>query len=477
MDLTVFNTPSKKKQPFIPLKGTDVGMYVCGVTVYDMCHIGHARSLIVFDIISRFLKKMGYRLTYVRNFTDVDDKIIDRANALGRPYNEIAGQYIDEFYTDMDILKIKKADIEPKATDHIAEIIEMVRILQDKGLAYEASDGSVYFSVSRFKGYGKLSGRRPEDMIAGARVDIQGSKNDPLDFALWKKSKDGEPWWESPWSKGRPGWHIECSAMSTHFLGPTLDIHGGGMDLIFPHHENETAQSEGAYGQEFVRYWVHNGFVTIEGEKMSKSLGNFMTIRELSRDVHPEIIRLLLLSRHYRSPIDFSKDALNSSQSSLVRFYEMLDRTEQTPSKDCPQRLHDQIDTLKTNFDSAMRDDFNTAKAVAHIHDFTTGINRALDMDPVISDKDKSGIKSAVKDVSEILGILEDDPRVFLDAIKRSGIGEIGITSDEIERLIRKRNTARKDRDFKMADEIRDMLKAKGIQLKDGPEGTVWERV
>ncbi|MEA2101777.1 MAG: cysteine--tRNA ligase, partial [Thermodesulfobacteriota bacterium] len=295
MGIDIYNTPLKKKKTFVPLSGNKVGMYVCGVTVYDMCHIGHARSLIVFDVIARFLRKKGYDLTYVRNFTDVDDKIIARANQNKETYKELSDRFIDEFYTDMAILGVKKADVEPRAAEHIPQIIDMVSTLIDKGLAYE-SEGSVYYSVSRFRGYGKLSGRRIEDMIAGARVDIEKEKHDPLDFALWKASKEGEPWWQSPWSKGRPGWHIECSAMSTHYLGETLDIHGGGKDLIFPHHENEIAQSEGAYGKAFVRNWIHNGFVTISGDKMSKSLNNFLTIRELTKEVHPEVLRLLLLS-------------------------------------------------------------------------------------------------------------------------------------------------------------------------------------
>ncbi|HPR51820.1 MAG TPA: cysteine--tRNA ligase [Deltaproteobacteria bacterium] len=477
MTLQVYNTPYKKKQPFTPVNNNSVGMYVCGVTVYDMCHIGHARSLIVFDVISRFLRKKGYNLTYVRNFTDVDDKIIARANSLGQSYKDIAEKFIDEFATDMDILKVKPADIEPKATEHIAQIIDMVRILEEKGLAYKADDDSVYFSVSKFRGYGKLSGRRIEDMIAGARVDVGEAKRDPLDFALWKRSKEGEPSWDSPWSQGRPGWHIECSAMSTHYLGHTLDIHGGGRDLIFPHHENETAQSEGAFDAEFVKYWIHNGFVTIGGDKMSKSLGNFLTIRELTKEVHPEVLRLLLLGRHYRSPIDFSKDAVDASQQTLVRFYEMLDRIAQSPVKDGSPRLESTINTFNENFDAAMCDDFNTALAIAQLHDLTTQANKFLDDDPTVTSGDKKALEEAMATVSEILGILEEEPAPFLEKIKRSGISEMGISEDEIGALIDARNAARKARDFAKADEIRDTLKAKGIQLKDTPEGTTWEKV
>ncbi len=477
MELNVYNTPFKKKKPFEPLDGTRVGMYVCGVTVYDMCHIGHARSLIVFDVISRYLRRKGYQLTYVRNFTDIDDKIIARANTLGTSYREIADRFIDEFRTDMDILKVRPADIEPKATDHIQDIIGLVRTLQDKGFAYMADDGSVYFSVSKFRSYGSLSGRKTEEMIAGARVDIEEMKRDPLDFALWKRSKEGEPWWDSPWSKGRPGWHIECSAMSTHFLGPTLDIHGGGRDLIFPHHENETAQSEGAYGVPFVRHWIHNGFVTVEGEKMSKSLGNFMTIRELTKDVHPEVLRLLLLSHHYRSPIDFSHDAVSTSRHALVRFYEMLDRVNLAPAGSGDSRIETLLSAFNAQIDEAMSDDFNTAKAIASLHDLTTEINRTLDQNPVLSADDKAVVGKVVEDVREVFGLLTEEPAAFLESMKRGSVQVTGLTEQEIKSLMDERNQARKAKDFRRSDEIRDMLKAKGIQLKDTPEGTVWEKI
>lgn len=477
MTISLFNTPFKKKQPFAPSPGEKVGMYTCGVTVYDMSHIGHARSLIVFDVISRFLRKKGYNLTYVRNFTDVDDKIIARANALGTSYKEIAEKYIQEFRTDMETLKVKSADVEPRATEYIPQIIEMVKILEEKGLAYKAEDGSVYYSVSKFREYGKLSGRKTEEMIAGARVDIEEQKRDPLDFALWKRSKEGEPWWESPWSKGRPGWHIECSAMSTDILGPTVDIHGGGRDLIFPHHENEIAQSEGAYGVPFVKYWVHNGFVTISGEKMSKSLGNFLTIRELTSEVHPEVLRLLLVSQHYRSPINFSKEAIQTSNQAMVRFYELIDRINRSTSQDAPSRFKQTAVAFLENFDAALSDDFNTAKAVAHLHDLTTEINRQLDSSPSLSLEDSQALKIAFTSVSEILGILEEEPSLFLEQIKRSGIGGTGLDEKDIQELITQRNAARKAKDFKRADEIRNTLLSKGIQLKDTPEGTFWEKI
>jgi len=477
MTISLYNTPSKKKQPFTPVSGNKVGMYACGVTVYDMCHIGHARALVIFDIISRFIRSKGYELTYVRNFTDVDDKIIARANTLGTSYKEISEKYIDEFNTDMQTLKVLKADVEPKATEYIPQIIDLVKRLVDKGLAYAAPDGSVYYSVSKFREYGKLSGRRTEEMIAGARVDIEEMKQDPLDFALWKSSKEGEPWWDSPWSKGRPGWNIESSAMSTHILGPTLDIHGGGRDLIFPHHENEIAQSEGAYGVPFVKYWVHNGFVTIDGEKMSKSLGNFLTIRELTKDTHPEVLRLFLISQHYRTPINFSKEALQNSQQALIRFYEMADRVNRTAIASSSLRMKGYLETFREDFNAAMCDDFNTAKAVASLHDLATEVNRTLDTSPSISKEDRELFRSAILKTAEVFGILEEEPSVFLDNMKHAGISRTGIDKQEIEDLIAQRNAARKSKDFKKADEIRNLLLSKGIQLKDTPERTLWEKL
>lgn len=476
MTINIYNTRYRKKQEFIPLKQGKVGMYVCGVTVYDMCHIGHARSMIVFDTIARYLRRKGYDLTYVRNFTDVDDKIIARANKEGVSYKEISERYIDEFNTDMEYLGIEKADVEPKASEHIPQIIDMVKALMDKSYAYEA-DGSVYFSVETFKEYGKLSGRKLEDMMAGARVEVEQSKRNPLDFALWKKSKPGEPWWDSPWSKGRPGWHIECSVMSTHYLGPTLDIHGGGKDLIFPHHENEIAQSEATYGVPFVRYWIHNGFVTINNDKMSKSLGNFLTIRELSKEVHPEVLRLLLLSRHYRSPIDFSRDSIREARAGLIRFYEMLSRVLSVSRNADEPRLVLIASRFKEQLDSAMSDDFNTAKAIGLVHELVTEVNKGLDSRPEVTHSDIEAIESAMDEVRGILGIMREEPQEFLETMKHRGLEEIGLDVSELEDLIRQREQARKARDFKKADSIRDTLMARGIALKDTPDGTVWERI
>jgi cysteinyl-tRNA synthetase len=475
MALEIYSTPEKKKKEFKPLNGNKVGMYVCGMTVYDMCHIGHARSQIVFDVLSRFLRHKGYDLTYVRNYTDVDDKIIARANKEGVSSQELAERYIEEFLRDMDILRVKKPDIEPKATEHIPQIIEMVKILIDKGLAYE-SEGSVYYRVSKFRPYGYLSGRRLEEMIAGARVDIDESKEDPLDFALWKKSKPGEPLWDSPWSQGRPGWHIECSAMSTHYLGPQLDIHGGGKDLMFPHHENEIAQSEGVFEKTFVRYWVHNGFVTINGEKMSKSLGNFLTIREITKTTQPEVLRLMLVSSHYRTPIDYSEEGLEISRQSLVRFYEMLERVRLSPETSGEPRLTETVQTFMTGFDEAMCDDFNTVRAIACIHELTTAVNKTINEYSSLTSSDKKSLACAVSLINDVMGILEEEAAVFLEKMKHSGLKEAGLTESDIEALIEERNAARKNKDFKRADEVRDMLKDKGIQLKDSPAGTTWEK-
>ena len=475
MTISVYNTPFRKKQEFTPLSGNRVNMYACGVTVYDMSHIGHARSMIIFDVISRFIRSKGYDLTFVRNFTDVDDKIIARANELGTSFREISERYIDEFQADMRTLKVQKADVEPKATEYMPQIIDMIRRLEEKGLAYRADDGSVYYSVTKFRDYGSLSGRRTEEMLAGARVDIGELKRDPLDFALWKRSKEGEPWWESPWSRGRPGWHIECSAMSTSILGPTIDIHGGGRDLVFPHHENEIAQSEGTYGVPFVRYWVHNGFVTIDGEKMSKSLGNFLTIRDLVKDVHPEVLRLLLISQHYRSPINFSRDSLQATTQAMVRFYEVLDRVSRCPATAPENRLTPLTGTFPEDFDQALSDDFNTPRAIALLHDLTTVLNRTLDDSPAVTAADREGVKEAFGKASEVLGILEEEPARFLESVRRSGMSATGLGASEIEDLIGQRAAARKARDFGKADGIRDLLLSKGIQLKDTPEGTVWE--
>ena len=374
MTIQIYNTMKKKKEEFVPLREGYVGMYACGVTVYDLSHIGHARALIVFDVIYRYLQYRGYKVTFVRNYTDIDDKIIKRAQEEGVTYKDISDRYIKEFDHDMDLLGLEKPTVSPRATDHIPEMIAMVEALIEKGFAYEV-DGDVYFSVGSFSEYGKLSGKNIEELNSGARVEVDERKQSPLDFALWKKSKEGEPFWECPWGKGRPGWHIECSAMSQKYLGTTFDIHGGGMDLIFPHHENEIAQAECATGEPFARYWIHNGFVNINQQKMSKSLKNFFSIREILETYHPEVLRLFLLSNHYRSPVDYSEQNLTEAKVGLDRFYAILRDLDEIKSLDKgsaaqslgEKRLVTELQEFPGKFTAAMDDDFNTAAALGHL--------------------------------------------------------------------------------------------------------------
>ena len=376
MTLKLYNTMTRRKEEFKPLVPGKIGIYACGITAYDVCHVGHARSAVVFDVITRYLRDRGYVVTFVKNFTDVDDKIIQKSRTEGVGISEISERYIREHNEDMEKLGVARPTVSPRATEHIDGMINLIRRLMDRGLAYEA-DGDVYYAVDKFKGYGKLSGRNLDEMMAGARVDVNDKKNNPLDFALWKASKEGEPWWESPWGKGRPGWHIECSVMSQHFLGDTFDIHGGGEDLIFPHHENEIAQSEGSTGKPLANFWVHNGFVKVNSEKMSKSLNNFFTIREMLNSYHPEVLRLYLLQSHYRSPVDFSEDSLTEARQGMGRFYNTLknikdlrsghDRTTgMNPAKlsGKTRELYLKLSSLPASFVEAMDDDFNTARAL-----------------------------------------------------------------------------------------------------------------
>ncbi len=473
--LRLYNTAIRDKQEFLPVKEGIVGMYVCGVTVYDLCHIGHARSAIVFDVLARYLRARGYRLTYVRNFTDIDDKIINRAKELNKDTKEIAEYYIQAFYEDMGKLYVEKADYEPRATEFIDEMIDMVKILLEKGHAY-VSDGDVYFSVESFPEYGALSKRKLEDMIAGKRVKIGEKKRHPMDFALWKAAKPGEPYWNSPWGEGRPGWHLECSVMSCHYLGPTFDIHGGGEDLIFPHHENERAQAICAYGGEFARYWVHNGFVTVESEKMSKSLGNFITIRDAIKLYHPQVIRLFLLSRHYKSPLDFSKDAIRDMKSALIRAYRTLERLEEIlgPEKEIEASIKDVPEDgegFLSRFVSVMNDDLNTAGAIGLIFEKIREINRQLE-------EKKEGWKERLRKerkelliAGKILGLFKERPSEFFKEIYER---ELPVDVSEIERMIKERQEARKRKDWETADRIRDKLRSMGIILEDTPEGTRW---
>ncbi len=481
MGLVFYNTASRRKEEFRPLEERKVGMYVCGVTVYDLCHIGHARSAVVFDVLVRYFRARGFDVTYVRNFTDIDDKIIKRANELGKDTTEIAAQYIKAFYEDMDSLSVLRADIEPRATEHIGHMIEMIQVLLNKGYAYQ-KDGDVYFSVERFEGYGQLSGRKLEDMHAGSRVAVDQNKRHPMDFALWKAAKPGEPKWNSPWGPGRPGWHIECSVMSNHYLGPSFDIHGGGRDLLFPHHENERAQSIAATGGDFARFWIHNGFVTVESEKMSKSLGNFVTIRDALEQYHPEVLRLFLLSKHYRSPIDFSSQAVGAMQVGLVRIYRTLERVQKvlgstmtadaTPGE--PFLSSENLSPSLAKFVEVMDDDLNTAGAVGLVFDKIRQINKILDRSGPSKANDGQALDENRKELfkmATVLGILQRTPEQFFEEMPRK---EVEIDPAEIESLIARRAEARARKDWVTADKIREQLKAKGIILEDGPQGTTW---
>lgn len=491
MALQVYNTLTKEKEPFIPLEPGKVKLYVCGITAYDYCHIGHARSVIVFDVIYRYLLHRGYEVSYVRNFTDIDDKIIRRANEEGTDYRTIADRYIAAFYEDMDVLGALRPTLEPLATDNIPQMIEIIKMLEQKGIAYQAGT-DVYFAVERFPGYGKLAGRSLEDMMAGARVEVDLHKRNPMDFVLWKGSKPGEPTWDSPWGPGRPGWHIECSAMGNRFLGHTFDIHGGGKDLIFPHHENEIAQSEAAFDAPFVRYWLHNGFVNINNEKMSKSLGNFFTIRDILKRIHPEALRLFVISKHYRSPVDFSDETVAEAERGLERFYSTLaDAKERTPEsvdvktpdkalQSQDSELFEKVTQFPEAFQEAMDNDFNTAQAIGYLFDLQRALQRFLDRfgrkklkGPAAALAWKSA--SVLQKHAQILGLLSrTDPQVFFEEQRKLKLKETGLEEEEVERLIEERRKARENKDFAESDRIRDELAQKGIQLEDTPQGTRW---
>jgi len=475
MAITLYNTLTGKKEKFVPLVEGKVGMYVCGPTVYDSCHIGHARSAIVFDVIVRYLRSQKFEVTYVRNFTDVDDKIINRANQLGIESHEVSEKYVKEFYEDMDALHIERPTHEPYATEHIDNIVDFIKNLINKNNAYEV-DGDVYFAVESFSQYGKLSGRELEDMEAGARVDIDVRKKNPFDFALWKSAKPGEPSWKSPWGMGRPGWHIECSAMSSKFLGESFDIHGGGKDLIFPHHENEIAQSEAAFEKRFATYWVHNGFVNIDQEKMSKSLGNFMLIRDVLKSYHPEGIRLFLLSNHYRSPIDFSEKSMDEATTGLDKIYAALDRLE-----NCTFPLNskspEKTGSFWKKFSKAMNDDFNTTKGIGILFETIRNTNRVLDENKTDSENFRQllSVKKDIKKIGAILGILLENPNSYFKNKKSSAMDQTSVHSDRIEGMIQERESARTSKNWEKADRIRKELEEMNIILEDRPEGTVWK--
>jgi cysteinyl-tRNA synthetase len=483
MSLNIYNTLKGNKEPFHPLEEGKIKMYVCGVTVYDYCHLGHARCYVSFDVVQRHLRFLGYELVYVRNFTDVDDKIINRANEGNEPPQELADRFIGEFHTDMKSLGVQVADIEPKVSTHIQEIIALVQRLEANDHAY-AVDGDVYFDVQSFAPYGALSKRNLEDMQAGARVEVDTRKRNPADFALWKSVKPGEPFWESPWGDGRPGWHIECSAMSCTHLGEEFDIHGGGMDLVFPHHENEIAQSQGASGKVPVRYWMHNGFVNVDKEKMSKSLGNFFTIRDVLERYHAQSIRLFLLTTHYRSPINYSLDNLESTTARITYIYDTL--------KAVNEALVDDIDTesgplieetlvegVIDQFTEAMNDDFNTPRAIGHLSDLIKLANNVVRSKRKTPGRGRTlkAIQSNLAKVSSVLGIMGEDPLSTLAELRALAIFRMGINELEVDQLIASRSEARSNKDWSLADEYRDQLAALGIEVMDSREGTSWRPV
>ena len=462
--LKIYNTLTRKKEVFQPRMPGKVGMYVCGMTVYDYCHIGHARVMVVFDTVARYLRYSGYDLTYVRNITDIDDKIIQRAHENGEDFSELTARFIDAMHEDERELAVLAPDIEPRATQSIDAIVAMIEALIAQGLAYVGSNGDVFYSVARFKDYGKLSGKKLEELQAGERVDVDLAKQNPMDFVLWKMAKANEPAWSSPWGLGRPGWHIECSAMSTCCLGNHFDIHGGGMDLQFPHHENEIAQSEGATGEKFVNLWMHNGFVRVNEEKMSKSLGNFFTVREVLKQYRPEVIRFFILSSHYRSPLNYSDEQLDDSGAALTRLYTAL------RGIDAGKEAVDA--NFKERFGQAMDDDFNTPVAVSVLFDLARELNKAK----ADHHEKAMALAATLKYLGSLLGILQDDPEAFL----KGGVLESTQTAadsdfaTEVERQIQMRLEAKKNKDWASADRIRDELKAKGVILEDVAGGTTW---
>ncbi|MEK6614247.1 MAG: cysteine--tRNA ligase [Candidatus Binatota bacterium] len=468
MTLQIHNTLSGRKEPFVPIKAGEVRMYVCGVTVYDSCHVGHARSLLTFDVIYRYLCFLGYQVAFVRNFTDLDDKIIQRAKEQGTTSEAIATRYIREFSQDSAALGLLPPTHEPKATEHIPEIISLIRRLEEKGMAYRI-DGDVFFPVERFPGYGKLSRRKIEELEAGARVEVDERKRSPMDFALWKASKEGEPFWESPWGKGRPGWHVECSAMSTKYLGQPFDIHGGGRDLVFPHHENEIAQSEGAFDCPFARYWIHNGFLNINQEKMSKSLGNVYTIREILERYEAATLRYYFLGSHYRSPIDFFDQGLEDAEKSMERIYETMDRLDRlVPSNGGTIPDEAVLDEFRREMD----EDFNTPRALAFIFDEIHALNRRLD------EGKTAGLSArvlAMKSAGEVLGLFQEKAELFLSRKRERWMRNHGLSAQAIEELIQRRDRARSAKQWQEADRIRAELQERGITLEDTPGGTIWK--
>jgi cysteinyl-tRNA synthetase len=484
-DMQLYNTLSRTKETFQPVEGRPISIYACGITAYDLSHIGHARAAVTFDILVRYLRHRGQDVTFIRNFTDIDDKIIKRANEVGEAWDEIARRYMDAFHEDMDALHVNRADIEPLCTGHIPEMIALTEQLIDMGHAYATPSGDVYFKVRSFPEYGKLSGRDIEEMKAGARIKPGEEKQDPLDFALWKGVKPGEPSWESPWGQGRPGWHLECSAMAAKYVELPLDIHAGGQDLIFPHHENEIAQSEAATGEPLARYWVHNGFLQINSEKMSKSLGNFFTIRDILDKFQPETLRYFLVSKHYRSPLDFSFEAMEEAEKALRRVYaakehmiQALDKAKWSKAA-LPDEMIEELDACETGFEAAMEDDLNTGGAIGHVFNAVRLAGRILE--------DKSLRKSEgardtwtriledLKAWSSVLGVLGDEPGAFLRDLRAIKAKRREIDVARVEQLLAARAEARKNKDFARSDELRDEIAALGVTVKDTPAGQEWD--
>ncbi|HYH41485.1 MAG TPA: cysteine--tRNA ligase [Burkholderiales bacterium] len=454
--LKIYNTLAREKQEFFPITPGKVRMYVCGMTVYDYCHLGHARMMVVFDLVQRWLRASDYDVTYVRNITDIDDKIIRRAQENKEPIEALTARFIQAMDEDSAALGIQKPDLEPRATQYVPGMLEMINVLESHDLAYRADNGDVNYSVRKFPGYGKLSGRTLDELRAGERVEIGTAKHDPLDFVLWKHAKEGEPHWESPWGKGRPGWHIECSVMSSALLGPHFDIHGGGQDLQFPHHENEIAQSEGAFGTQFVNYWMHNGFVRIDNEKMSKSLGNFFTVREILAKYDAEVVRFFIARAHYRSPLNYSDHHLDDAKHALTRLYTAL------KGWDVEAGAIDWSNPYAARLSVAMDDDFNTPEAVAVLFELANELNRSRQPEHA----------QLLKSLGAVLGLLQRESDAFLQAPADEGAMDAGA----IEALIAARTAARKAKDFAEADRIRKELTEAGIALEDTPQGTLWRR-
>ncbi|HBH3652704.1 TPA: cysteine--tRNA ligase [Clostridioides difficile] len=465
--MKVYNTLTRAKEEFVPLEEGKVKMYVCGPTVYNYIHIGNARPFIIFDTLRRYLEYRGYDVTYVQNFTDVDDKIINRSHEEGISPEEVAAKYIKEYFVDCDGLGIKRATVHPQVTDNIQQIIEFIKELEDKGYAY-AVNGDVYFDTNKFEGYGKLSGQKQEDLEAGARIEVNDQKRHPMDFVLWKAKKEGEPGWDSPWGEGRPGWHIECSVMSKRYLGETIDIHAGGQDLTFPHHENEIAQSEARSGKTFSKYWMHNGYININDEKMSKSKGNFFTVRDISKLYDLEIVRFFMLSAHYRNPVNFSDEMLNQAKAGLERLYNTKEKLEftlsnlvESPLTEKEIELVKELDNFRQKFIDAMDDDVNTADAVSVIFELAKLINSNVDENSSLE-----FVKKCLDEFNELTGVLN-----IVNKKKDT------VLDKDIEELIQKRTDAKKNKEFQLADDIRQQLLDMGIVLEDTRQGVKWKRI